>query len=165
VPGLLTGESPPSDEHFLADDADEPMALGISLNTSSRYRAAQQRATTQGAVTTQAVLRTGLDEATARQAAEGWGQDRYAVVRSTDGNATGVAWVHRWDSAADADEFEDAMGTYLEGRRGETDDLRFEVRRLDTDTTVVVTGPPSFVDATNITYESGNVTVGVGTGP
>ena len=165
VPGLLTGESPPSDEHFLADDADEPMALGISLNTSSRYRAAQQRATTQGAVTTQAVLRTGLDEATARQAAEGWGQDRYAVVRSTDGNATGVAWVHRWDSAADADEFEDAMSTYLKGRRGETDDLRFEVRRLDTDTTVVVTGPPSFVDATNITYESGNVTVGVGTGP
>jgi hypothetical protein len=161
VPGLLTGEDPPSSEAFLIDDAGEPKRLDINVESAGPYEAAQQRGTSHGAVTTKAVLRTELDEETAATAAEGWGQDRYVVVDGPDG--TGVVWVHRWDSETDADEFESAMGTYLDGRREEAQDLRFESRRLAEDATAVVVGSPAFADATNVSYEPGNVTVDVGT--
>jgi len=162
VPELLTGEGPPSSEAFLVEDAGEPTTLDIAFESSDSYEAAQQRGTSHGAVTTKAVLRTGLDEETAATAAEGWGRDRYVVVNGPNGTA-GVVWVHRWDSPADADEFESAMETYLEQRRDEVDNLRFESRRLADDATAVVVGSPAFVDATDLSYEPGNVTIGVGT--
>jgi|GEM_PF-1722500 len=161
IPGLLNGSSPPSSETFLVDDADEPKQLDIVFESSGPYGAAQQQGTSHGAVTTKAVLRTGLDEETAATAAEGWGQDRYVVVEGPD-NSTGVVWVHRWDSETDADEFESAMDTYLDGRRDEADDLRFESQRLADDATAVVVGPQAFADATNVSYEPGNVTIAVG---
>lgn len=69
------------------------------------------------------------------------GNDRYVVVRGPD-NSTGVVWVHRWDTGTDADEFDSAMGTYLDQRREETDSLRSESQRLAPDATAVVVGLP-----------------------
>jgi hypothetical protein len=163
---LIVEESPPSSEQFLADTDDEPMALGLALNTSeSWYRGGEQNFRTEGPVVTRAVLRTELDAETAAGAAEGWGQDRFFVVQSVDRDRHGVVWAHRWDSPGDADEFEAAMTDYLDHRRNETDELRFEYRRLAPDVTLVVTGPPELTNATTVAYDTGNVTVVIGTDP
>lgn len=162
VPGLLTGDGPPSSEQFLADTDDRPMALGMELGDSGEwYRGGEQRFTTHGPVVTRAVLRTGVDNATAAAAADGWGQDRYFVIESLESDDIGIVWAHRWDSSGDADEFEAATTTYLAQRRNETDDLRFEFRRLASDATVVVAGPPRFTNGTTVDYDTGNVTVNV----
>lgn len=166
VPALVTEGMPASGEHLLHDTDDEPMALGLALESSERwYRGGEANWYTRGEHGTRAVLETKLDSETAATAAEGWGQDRFAVVEALRNDTTGVVWAHRWDSPGAADEFESAMGTYLDRRREETDDLRFEFRRLAPDVTVLVTGPPAFTTDTAVAYDTGNVTVGAGTSP
>lgn len=163
---LIVEESPPSSEQFLADTDDEPMALVLATNTTeSWYRGGEQNFRTRGPVVTRAVLRTELGEETAARVADGWGQDRFAVVQGLGRDTRGVVWAHRWDSPEDADEYESAMREYLAHRRNESADLRFEVRRLAPDVTLVVTGPPAFVEGTSAAYDTGNVSVGVGTHP
>ena len=48
------------------------------------------------------------DEALARRGASGLDGDKFAVVRTPDGDA--LVWVSAWDSAVDAADFLDLMG-------------------------------------------------------
>src|SRR6185503_4738829 len=54
------------------------------------------------------------DQATSLRAGNGWGGDRFVVVRTPAGNA--IAWVTVWDSVLDAAEFVDAVGAGLRRR-------------------------------------------------
>jgi len=83
-------------------------------------------------------------------ASEGWGNDRVVVFE--DGWERSVAWVTRWDTAADADEFAAAARTL----GNETDTEAFRTTRLDEETVVVFAGTESFVETASA---SGNVTI------
>ena len=61
-------------------------------------------------------LESQLDEVTAATAAEGWGGDGYQVYYHDDRAQTVLVAQWTWDSALDADQFEQAMITYLEAR-------------------------------------------------
>ena len=54
------------------------------------------------------------DQELASRAAIGWGGDRYAIVRTPNGN--GIVWVTVWDGAVDAAEFVDALGQAIQRR-------------------------------------------------
>ena len=54
------------------------------------------------------------DLTTAAQAARGWDGDRFAVVRTPQGDA--FVWLTVWDGAQDAAEFYDAMGQIVPRR-------------------------------------------------
>jgi hypothetical protein len=59
---------------------------------------------------------TGVRQATADAAAEGWGGDRLAVLHGPDGDCA-VAWQTEWDTPADAEAFE-AAATQALGAAG-----------------------------------------------
>jgi hypothetical protein len=114
------------------------------------------------------LLRTQLDRERAVAAASGWGGDR--AVTFTDGDdddgdgltdADGMAWVLRWDTTADADEFEDAVRAYADRRASETSG-EFRVRRLATDTVVVLVGTPTFLSNASVQRDGDGVEVTVG---
>jgi len=80
-----------------------------------------------GEFDTYELLRTGLSDARARRASEGWGGGRYALFRRGQYDpackppcrateALAVRW--RWDSQRDAREFAAALRVYAEHRRG-----------------------------------------------
>lgn len=116
----------------------------------------------QGEHLLRASLRSELPREDAAAAATGWGND--SLVRFDADGDTGFAWVLRWDDAAEADEFEDALRRFADRRRG-TVDGSFAVVRATPETVALLAGPASFVRATNVTGAGGNVTVTVdGTG-
>ncbi len=61
---------------------------------------------------------TRLDEATARQAAAGWGGDRYAVLYNQAEQKTALVLKTTWDTLADAAEFSSAFLDYAGKRFG-----------------------------------------------
>ncbi|MFD1526574.1 hypothetical protein [Halolamina salina] len=108
------------------------------------------------------VVGTELPEDRAAEAAAGWGNDRVVrVSRETEG----YVWVLRWDTAADATEFENAFADYLDARGNRTadgwrvDDDRYRLATVDDRTVAVVTGNETFVDSVSVRGEGGNVTV------
>ena len=110
-------------------------------------------------------LATELDDERAARAAGGWGNDTRIAFNDESG-ARSYAWVVRFDAAANASTFDEAVGTYLDrrtgsgplvddrpGRRwsGTVDDRRVAYRLVRTDdrTAVLLLGEPGFVDAGN----------------
>jgi hypothetical protein len=73
------------------------------------------RAGTMGEFYMRHYLNTQMDAVKARQAAAGWGGDRYNIYQSADGQQ---AWVLQlmWDSPADAAEFQTAYEAFLAKR-------------------------------------------------
>lgn len=111
------------------------------------------------------VLVTELNETRAATAAEGWGVDRQLTF--TRENETAYVWALRWDSAADADEFERATRAYLDSR-GErhdgvwrVDDTSFRLDRPSPEVVVLVVGPGQFVEDTAVSGT--NESVGIET--
>lgn len=109
------------------------------------------------------LLEEELDYDRAATAAAGWGNDR--VVRFARDGQVGYAWALRWDSEADADEFEAAMRDYLAAAGERTAEgwrlngTAFDVRRVSAETVAVVVGPSSFVAGTDVTGSGGEVAV------
>lgn len=89
---------------FLAERRDQPATLRIGppVGATEFYQ------NTLGAFETRLFLYEHLrDEPAAVRAAQGWGGDRYQVVRSSAGE--GIVWVTVWDSAMEAAEFHDVL--------------------------------------------------------
>jgi hypothetical protein len=122
-------------------------------------------------------LATELDDERATRAAAGWGNDTRIAFNDESG-ARGYAWVVRFDDAANASAFDEAVGTYLDRRTGDepladdgsgrrwsttVDDRRVTYRLVRTDdrTAVLLLGEPGFVDAgtTTVRGENGRVVV------
>lgn len=138
------------------DTAPAPLAVdadrtgGWTATSADRY----------GELFTRVVLGSELPEGRAATAAAGWGND--SLVRFDRGDGRALAWVHRWDSAGDADEFVAAFGDYGDARSRDTD-ARFRVVRVNATTTAAFAGHPAFV--ANATVEGGDtVRLGVANG-
>ncbi len=65
-----------------------------------------------GELQTRAVLAQCLPRDTAARAAAGWGGDAFSVGRAP-GDRLAIEWATVWDSEADAEEFEQALGGFL----------------------------------------------------
>lgn len=145
-------DAPETTENLLhPDDPDEPVPLDVRVESATReFRQVTSRTGSAGELVTRIVLRDDTTRQTAIEASEGWGNDR--VVVFTDGVDEQVAWVTRWDTRADADEFERAA------RAMETDAYGYDLRveRLDAETVVVFGGTDEFLSTASA---SGNVTV------
>lgn len=115
----------------------------------------------QGELTTRVVLRAEVARDVAREAAAGWGADRLTGIRLGDGDTVmGYAWAHRWDSPEDATEFADAMDAFVANRSAdEPADVRVE--RVSPETTVVLAGPPTFVERASASGADAAVSVTV----
>ena len=97
-------------------------------------------ADTHGELVTRIWLEQALDPAAAAQAAAGWGGDRVGFYRGPNG-AWALAWVTRWDSAADAGEF-------AAGARSAAGDLGdpSTVRGNGSEVTIVVASDSAVLD-------------------
>jgi hypothetical protein len=105
------------------------------------------------------VLSRSLSLSDAASAAAGWGNDR--VVEYERGDEAAFAWVLRWDDAANATEFREAMDTYLD-RRSTGPDLDIRTTMVGDETVVVFLGPPAFTEEATASGTSDAVQVGVG---
>lgn len=128
---------------------DDPAALSVTVETESfdRERSQTRRA---GEFLARVVLRQTANRSTAREAAAGWGTDRVLAFDTPNGSS--VAWVTRWDTPEDADEFAAAARSL--GDRQTDNEYRTE--RVSEDTVVVFAGSEAFVASAEA---SGNVTV------
>lgn len=145
-------ENPPaSTEQVLHDTDDTLRELWVRPQYSSEWTASEAPL---GELATRVVLRDELPRDRAVAAAEGWGADRLLPIERETGTETGYVWVHRWDAPAEADEFEAAMAAYLDGRRSETDEYEFQLRRLTPETTAVFVSRDGFSDAVSISADS-----------
>lgn len=144
-------EAPPETaENVLhPEKRDDPVALEVTVEGDAfdRQRSRTRRA---GELLARVVLRQTATRSTAREAAAGWGNDR--VVAFDTPNGSSVAWVTRWDTAGDADEFAAAARSLGALQTG--NDYRTE--RISEDTVVVFAGSEAFVERAEAT---GNVTV------
>jgi hypothetical protein len=147
-------DAPETTENVLhPGNRDELVPLDVAVETrTDEFRQTTSRTGRAGELVTRIVLREDTTRATAIEASAGWGNDR--VVTFTDGVDEQFAWVTRWDSERDAEEFEQAA------RELETDAYGYDLRveRLDADTVVVFGGTEEFLADASV---SGNVTVTV----
>lgn len=159
-------DDPPTTTEQLLHGPDEEPARPLSVRAEAEgwYR---DDSRTKGELFVRLVLAGELDGERAATAAAGWGADRLLVFREFGAERVGHAWVLRWDAPAEADEFEAALGAYLD-RRGERRGGRWLVgddavvlRRAGGGTVVVVAGPPGFVGNTSVSGAGGDVTVTV----
>jgi hypothetical protein len=151
-------EDPPrtSEEllHGLAGGAEPPADLAVAAETGGEWRV--QRRYPGGELRLRAMLTSALTEPDAAEAAAGWGND--TVLQFRDGNATGAAWVLRFDDPAEAEEFATLFGTYeatVEGERNAS----VRLVRVAAETVVVLGGAASFVSGTTATGTDASVTV------
>ncbi|WP_232687098.1 hypothetical protein [Halobacterium zhouii] len=151
-------DAPDTTEAVLHPDVREkPVALDVDAETENhrRVRSLTGRA---GELVTRIVLRDLVARERAVAASEGWGNDRVVLFEPTDAGATSwveqsAAWVTRWDSATDADEF-----AAVARNASWTDNPGYAYRtvRVDDRTVVVLAGGERFVANATV---SGNVTV------
>lgn len=110
------------------------------------------------------VLENGVSIPDSVDAAAGWGNDRLVSYRERPTANASFVWVTRWDTAADATEFRDAMNATL-GAGGERTGDRWRLdgeARATTDrpgdTTVVVTvGDAGLLDALDLSLDRDTV--------
>lgn len=142
--------------HGLAPDEEPPRDLRVTVRTAEGDGFSSAGRDTMGEAFVRAALAGGVGESRAAEAAAGWGNDSRVVFR--DDGAVGYAWVLRWDSAADADEFRSAAVQHFAGREGVD---AFRIESVGEGTVVVVLGDRSFVERASVGGTAGNVTVAV----
>ncbi|WP_232686333.1 hypothetical protein [Halobacterium zhouii] len=137
--------------HALPPDSEPPADLSVSVETDRQNQTTKRL----GELHLRALLGTAVNESVAARAADGWGNDRRVAIGS--GNETDYAWVHRWDDAANATEFEQGVNDYLAARGGLNASVR--VSRVAPETTVLFVGSEAFV--ADVTASGTNETVTV----
>jgi len=146
----LYEDAPATAENVLhPGKTDDPVALDVTVDAESvdRDRSQTRRA---GELLARIVLRQTANRSTAREAAAGWGNDRVVAFDADNGSA--VAWVTRWDTPGDADEFAAAARSLDDLQTGN----EYRTERVSDDTVVVFAGSEQFVETAEA---SGNVTV------
>jgi hypothetical protein len=73
---------------------------------------------TMGEFSIDLILATRMNTLQASQAADGWGGDRYLILRNDATGSTAVVWHTVWDTQTDADEFKAALRAFDAGRFG-----------------------------------------------
>lgn len=149
LPALYEDPPATSEQVLHPGSEDAPVGLDVTVDAESFDRM-QSQTNRAGEFLTRVVLRQTTRRSTAREAAAGWGNDD--VVAFDTPNGSSVAWVTRWDTAGDADEFAAAAST-LDDRPSETS---YRTERVDEDTVVVFAGTEQFVATAEA---SGNVTI------
>jgi len=144
-------DAPETTENVLhPGKTDDPAALDVDVSPED-YTRVDSRTVRVGELLTRITLRDVTNKSVAANASAGWANDRVVVFRKS--GAWHIAWVTRWDTPADADEFTAAAREL--GTEAGTDS-EFRVDRLAGDTVVVFAGSERFVEEANA---SGNVTV------
>lgn len=130
--------------------------------------------TTMGELFLRGLLASNLSDDTAGEAAAGWGTDRRLVYTESQADRTpGYVWIHRWDTASDAAEFEAAFATYLNRTTNRTTisvagsrrpgwaaaDRTYRLVRVAPETTAIVMGEPAFVRNVTVSGSNGSVTL------
>lgn len=174
-------DPPLTSEQVLHPNAsDEPVPLRVELRGETTGTWQETFAPPRGRVGEaflRVALATELGDDRAARAAAGWGNDTRIAFNNESG-ARGYAWVLRFDDAANASEFDDAVAEYLSERTGDgplADDrtgrqwtttldgrpVAYRLRRTDGRTAVLLLGTPAFVDAdtTSVREENGRVVV------
>ncbi|WP_436909530.1 hypothetical protein [Halosimplex marinum] len=150
--------SPPRTEeqvvHRLAPDAEPARELTVAVEADDRWEVAERR--DGGEIELRAWLHAGLSDERVDTAATGWGAGR--IARFDAGNRTGVAWVLRMDSVADADELATAVGD-LEADLERRNATSLRSTRIGDETVVAFAGPESFAANATASGTAGNVTV------
>lgn len=141
--------------HDLERDNEPPAALTVTVDASDAWTVDSRGP--RGELFVRSLLSSELDASRAATAAAGWGEDE--AVLFTDGGTTisAAAWVLRFDSQADADEFE-AAASDLDAT--ETDQYpAVRVERIGPETVVLLGGEERFVTNTTVSGSNANVTV------
>jgi hypothetical protein len=140
--GLEPGAEPRRSLSVTADAADSPWSAG--------------KRDAKGELYLRVVLGTGLPPERAAAAAAGWGADRTLSVHASD--RSGHAWVVRFDDAANATEFADAVpGVLADARR--SNDAAYRAVRVTPETVAILVGDPAFVAGSEVAGGNGSVTV------
>ncbi|MFB6072081.1 MAG: hypothetical protein ABEJ88_03845 [Halobacterium sp.] len=141
--------------HGLAPGSEPPRPLTVHGQSGNAGVFLSALVETEGEAQLRFLLQYGLSRARAARAAAGWGNDRVATFRR--GGSEGFAWVIRWDSRAEAREFERLFADF---DANVSEPLRLEA--VGEETTVVLAGSPAFVGNATVTGTAANVTVAAG---
>lgn len=155
----VVDDPPTTSEQVLHGVEDDPRSLSVDVEYDVRNVSATY-GTPRGELATREILRSAIEPERAAAAAAGWGTDELLTFHDPGRDQRGYVWVHRWDDAAKAEEFERAAGELVEQRRAESDDYEFDRRRLAPETTAVVAGTGGFLDDVS-TEAAGNESVTV----
>lgn len=157
-------ENPPhtSEEllHGLAGGTEPLPPLSVHIQSADWKRNGTDRT---GELFVRIALDTELERDRATAAAAGWGTDSRVAMLNGDNRA--YVWALRWDDAANATEFENALAASLENRATRDGDVwiddgaAFDVTRVDDETVVLVLGDESFVRSAHVQGTNGSVTV------
>lgn len=171
-------DPPETTEQLLHNDtngSEEPRELTVATDLGGNRTAG--RTNVNGELFTRIALASQLNESRAAAGADGWGADRLVPVVGDERN---YVWATRWDSPAEADEFEAALEEYLDSRANASadagtgglevededvwadGDLRFRVERTDAETVVLLAGNGSFVGSASVTGTNETVSVAAG---
>lgn len=171
------GDPPRTTEQLLHPEmkASEPLPLSVRVFPGENRTLGQTN--TNGELFTRIALGTELNTTRASAAAKGWGADQLVpVVAENRTHNRSFVWSTRWDSPAEADEFETALGDYLAGRANRSvvetsengsepvtvwrdDSLTFRTVRVSNETVVLLAGNEAFVR--NATISGSNASVSV----
>jgi len=144
-------DAPETTENVLhPGKTDDPAPLDVDVS-AEEYTRVDSLTVRVGELLTRITLRDVTNKSVAANASEGWANDRVVVFRES--GAWDIAWVTRWDTPADADEFA-AAARELGTEAGAVSEFR--VDRLDDETVVVFAGSDDFLGTA---AASGNVTV------
>ncbi len=117
---------------------------------------------TYGELFVRVTLETGVGEATAADAAHGWGNDvrrRFVAADGAGSTRTGYAWAIRFDDDANATAFAAAFETWREARPANASTVRLV--RPAPETVVLLLGDERFVTRASASGRDGAVTVRV----
>ncbi len=166
IPSIYEDGGPATTEQMLHDTDEAAMDLTLSTSVSNWWTVENipfgAGAGTFGELGTRAILRSHLPASEAAAAADGWGNDSAVAFQSVRNASAGLVWVHRWDSASEADEFVNATEAYADAREG--DKYAVNVSRPAEDTTVTVVHRGNFVQNAEVSYADGTAEVVVGGG-
>ncbi|MFC4406619.1 hypothetical protein [Haloarchaeobius iranensis] len=165
VEGLY--ERPPTTSeqvlHGLAPGSEPPAELYVrTIAEGATWRGSATD--TLGEAYARVVLENGVSVPASVEAAAGWGNDRLVTYRERPTANASFVWVTRWDTAADATEFRDAMNATFDaggertGDRWRLDgDVRATTARPDDATVVVTVGRPGLLDALAVSLDGSTV--------
>lgn len=148
--------SPPQTQeqlvHVETPESEPAAPLSVTVRDSANW--SERRRESGGEITLRTWLSIGLPDSRVDTVATGWANATLVPFDADDG--TSVAWILRWDSPTDAEEFVAGVDDL---RQAIQDRTTVRTSRLSTDTVVVFAGERSFVTGATASVAGTNVTV------